>query len=507
MDNLKSTRRRFLQSVALGTTALFLAPSCRAVKKRPNVLFIAVDDLRTELGCYGNKHIKSPNIDKLASEGIIFDSAYCQQPICMASRASLMSGYRPDFAQIYNCESLESLAPNTLTLNKHFQNNGYDIWATGKIYHHDVDRKKQWGPNYFKARGDWQGRGYIADDSKMKMKNYAVEYSKIRGGESQGRGPAYEAPDVPDNAYADGLSTDTAMNKLAELSKSDTPFFMAVGYRKPHLPFNAPKKYWDLYSEDDIKLANNPFLPKNATEFTPYNFGELRNYYGIPKDNNVFDKALSKKLKHGYYACVSYIDAQIGRLTGELDRLGLRQNTIIVLWGDHGWKLGEHGMWCKHTQFDLDAHVPMIFSYPGKKHAGEQRASSFAEFVDIYPTLCDLAGIEKPPHLQGDSLVPAMENPDLFYKKAAFTQWPKVSRRTPDKLVTGYTIKYKNYSYTEWTRNKTGAILAKELYDLLKDPDENENIADYEQNASLIKELSALLDGGLGWKKFRPTKS
>jgi iduronate 2-sulfatase len=504
MTILKNSRRQFLQMLGTSTTALFFAASCQSRRKRPNVLFIAVDDLRTELGCYGNKHIKSPNIDQLAKQGIIFDRAYCQQPICMASRASLLSGYRPDFARIYNCESLDNCVPDSLTLNKHFENNGYNIWASGKIYHHDIDRKKQWGDNYFNATGDWQGRGYIAEESKKNVKEYALQYAKIRGGESRGRGPAFESPDVPDNSYGDGISTDEAIKKLGELSSLENPFFMAMGYRKPHLPFNAPKKYWDLYSDDDIKLANNPFLPKNSTEFTPYNFSELRNYYGIPKNNKVFKNDLSKKLKHGYYACVSYIDAQIGRLLNELDRLGLRDNTIIVLWGDHGWKLGEHGMWCKHTQFELDAHVPMIFSYPGMKNAGK-RATSFSEFVDIYPTLCDLAGIELPAHLQGDSLVPAMADPTLEYKKAAFTQWPKVSRRIPEKLITGYTLKYKHYSYTEWTRNITGEILAKELYDHSNDPNENENIADYAQNIEVVKELSVMLDGGQGWKKMRPT--
>jgi iduronate 2-sulfatase len=504
--DFKSSRRDFLKAASLSIGALALNTYCSTKKKRHNVLFIAVDDLRTELGCYGNKRIKSPNIDELAASGVVFDRAYCQQPICMASRASLMSGYRPDFAHIYNCKALDALAPDALTLNKHFENNDYNMWATGKIYHHGIDRVKQWGENHFKVKGKWEGRGYIAEESKQIVKEYEMNYAEIRGGASGGRGPAFESPDVPDDAYADGLSTDVAIKKLEGFSNSEKPFFMAVGFHKPHLPFNVPKKYWDLYSKEDIQLANNPFLPKNATKFTPYSFGELRNYYGIPKDNKIFDDELSFKLKHGYYACVSYVDNLIGKLLSELDRFNLRENTIIILWGDHGWKLGEHGMWCKHTEFDLDSHVPMIFSYPGMKTAG-QRAKSFGEFVDIYPTLCDLAGLELPNHLQGNSLVPALENPDLEYKKAAFTQWPKVSRTTPEKTITAYTIKYEHYSYTEWIKNKTGEVHAKSMYDLDKDPGENENIAGYKDNADLVNKLSNLLAKGKGWKDFRPKKS
>lgn len=500
-----TSRRTFLKSLtAAAGYSLFKAGFAASATKRPNILFIAVDDLRPELGCYGNKQIKSPNIDRLADEGIIFERAYCQQPICMASRASLLSGYRPDHAQIYNCDALDNLDPEALTINKYFEQKGYSIWASGKIYHHGVDRKKQWGANYYDPKGEWEGRGYLDDESKRIVREYAKIWEKEQGSDSGGRGPAYESPDVPDNAYADGKMTDEAVKKLGEFAQKKKPFFMAVGYHKPHLPFNAPKKYWDMYSTEGIELADNPFLPQNATEFTPYNFGELRNYYGIPKNQEVLDDQLSRTLKHGYYACVSYIDALIDKLLDALEKNNLRENTVIVLWGDHGWKLGEHGMWCKHTEFDLDHHVPLIFSYPGMAATGK-KAASFAEFVDIYPTLCDLAGLELPDHLEGDSLVPAMEQPDLIYKKAAFSQWPKVSRSNPEKVITGYTIKYKTYSYTEWTRNKSGQILARELYDHKTDPAENENIAGYPENKEIVKELSELLAGGKGWKKFRPT--
>jgi iduronate 2-sulfatase len=419
----------------------------------------------------------------------------------MASRASLMSGYRPDYANIYNCDSLKNLAPNVLTLNKHFENNGYQVWATGKIYHYLADHEAQFGKNWINPEGNWIGRGYLTQDAKTQVREYEKMYAKIRGGDSNGRGPAFEAADVSDDSYSDGKKTQFAIDQLNRFSKSNKPFFLAIGYNKPHLPFNAPKKYWDMYDPNKIALANNPFLPQNATEYTSYNYGELRNYYGIPKDNKTLSNDLARQLIHGYYACVSYVDGQIGRLLRTIERLKLRENTVIVLWGDHGWKLGEHGMWCKHTPFELDARVPLIFSVPGLKHQGKS-SKAFAEFVDIYPTLCELCGLEKPNHLEGDSLVPVLNNPEITWKKAAFTQWPKVSRKDPEKVITAYSIKTDRYRYIEWTRNKTGKILAKELYDHKIDPEENNNIANLKKSQNLIENLSILLDGGRGWRKI-----
>jgi len=496
----RTDRRSFLKTVGMGSAAFALGQTlAAAAKKKPNVLFLAVDDLRPELGCYGNERTLSPNIDALAKNGILFDRAYCQQPICMASRASLLSGYRPDHANIYNCGSLKDLDPDALTINKQFEANGYSIWSTGKIYHHHEDYEAQFGDRYKQAEGSWEGRGYLGKESIAAMRNYAKSYKR---GDSSGRGPAFESPDVADNAYGDGIRTDMAIEQLKRFSGDDKPFFMAVGYAKPHLPFNAPEKYWKLYEPGDIQLADNPFLPKNATAFTPYHFGELRNYYGIPKDEALLPEELSRNLVHGYYACVSYVDAQIGRLMDALDKLGLRDNTVIVLWGDHGWKLGEHGMWCKHTPFELDAHVPLIFSYPGMKHRGAA-ATSFAEFVDIYPTLCELCGLEIPAHTEGDSLVGAMANPGSTVKKVAFTQWPKKDRTNPDKVIMSYSIKTEQYRYIEWTHKKSGKVLATELYDHAKDPDENVNIASEAEQKETVERLSRLLDGGRGWKKFR----
>ena len=469
--------------------------------QRPNVLFIAVDDLRPELGCYGNEQILSPELDKLASEGLVFNRTYCQQPICMASRASLMSGLRPDTLQIYNCASLEDDAPGILTLDQHFENNGYRIWASGKIYHHGIDYEVQFGNDYVKAQTEEQGRGYLAKESIETVEAYDVWYRENRNQPGGGRGPAFESPDVPDNAYHDGKMTDMAIEQLERFKSADEPFFMAVGYKKPHLPFNAPKRYWDLYDVNEIDMADNMYMPENASQFFNYNFGELRNYAGIPKGQDPFSDTLSRNLKHGYYASVSYIDAQIGRLLKGLKESGLEDNTIVILWGDHGWKLGEHGMWCKHTQFELDNHVPMILKVPGKKSAGI-KTDALVEFVDIYPSLCELAGIEIPDHVQGKSFVPLVHNPGLKWKEGALSYWPSVGRTDPDKLIMGYTIQTKRYRYTEWIKESSGELLARDLFDHQADPDENASIAQNPANEALIEELSDLLDRGKGWRQI-----
>ncbi len=470
--------------------------SCQPEAKRPNILFIAVDDLRTELGSYGNTQIKSPNIDQLGSEGLIFNRSYCQQPICMASRASLMSGLRPDTLNIYNCESLEADAPGILTLDQHFENNGYEIWAAGKIYHHGVDYEVQLGDAYQRVETEQVGRGYLSDEAIKMVEEYDAWYRENRNQAGGGRGPAFEWPDVPDNAYHDGKMTDMAIEKLTSLKTSDKPFFMAVGYKKPHLPFNAPKKYWDMYEADKIAPAENPYHPENVSQYFDYNFGELRNYYGIPKGDSAFSDTLNRTLKHGYYASVSYIDAQIGRLLNELKSSGLDENTIVILWGDHGWKLGEHGMWCKHTQFHVDNHVPLIIKAPGHTAA---KTDALVEFVDIYPSLCEMAGLELPDHLQGTSFVPLVENPNKKWKEGALSYWPESNRGNPEKVVMGYTVQTDRYRYTEWVRVSTGELLARDLFDHQTDPDENKSIANTE-NEKLMQKLSKLLDRGKGWK-------
>ncbi len=484
-------RRQFLGTAGACLLAALPAGNAADAKIRPNVLFIAVDDLRPELGCYGQTKIHSPNIDRLAREGLLFERTYCQQAICMASRASLLSGYRPDKGEIFKNGPLYKHVPDALSLNKHFQANGYETVSMGKIYHHRSDEKAGWSREAYHPDGGWEGRGYLHPDSIAHVRAYD---KKFPNASRKGMGPACESADVADDAYPDGMIADHAIAELNRLR--DQPFFMAVGFKKPHLPFNAPKKYWDLYDPEELDLADNPFLPKGAPNEALTSWGELRGYHGVPTNGPVPDD-LARELIHGYYACVSYTDAMIGRVLDELDRLGLRDNTIVILWGDHGWKLGEHAMWCKHTNFELDTHVPMIISAPGMKARG-QRTPALTEFVDIYPTLCDLAGIEKPDHLEGVSIAPLLDDPNRPWKAAAFSQYPR-------GRVMGYSMRTDRYRYTEWQDMKTNKVEARELYDHKTDPEENNNVAGNPENAELVDELSTMLHAG--YKAARPEPS
>jgi iduronate 2-sulfatase len=277
---------------------------------------------------------------------------------------------------------------------------------------------------------------------------------------------------------------DAAVALLKEDKMKKSPFFLAVGFFKPHLPFVAPKKYWDLYDGNNIAMARNPFPPENVPKIALSDWGELRAYEDIPQVGPLTE-GQARKLKQGYYACVSYTDAQIGRLLDELERQGMAKNTIIILWGDHGWKLGEHGMWCKHTNFENDAQAPLICSFPGQKMKGAH-TDGLVEFVDIYPSLCELAGVPLPSHLQGKSFAPLMESPQLAGKEAAFSQFPR------GRNIMGYSMRTDRYRYTEWLDNNK-KVTARELYDHRIDPEENRNIEGASENAGLIKELSAAL--------------
>jgi len=496
MDNHVS-RRDFLFMLAGSAALPVLGTSIAMARQHPgnrrkmNVLFIAVDDLRPQLGCYGQKQIISPNIDRLAVEGMLFERAYCQQAVCGPTRASLLSGVRPDTSKIHgNNTPVRKAMPNVVTLPEHFKNNGYETLSIGKIYHHPSDDRQGWSAEPYRAgtfpEGEWKGRGYLTRESITQMEQYNKAFPKMLG-----RGPAFEAADVSDSAYPDGCNTDYAIKQLNRLKGK--PFFLAMGIYKPHLPFNAPKKYWDMYKPEDIKLADNPFIPKDVPSYATTSWGELRNYYGIPKKGPCSDE-LARRLIHGYYACISYIDTMIGRLLDELDRLKLRDNTVIILWGDHGWKLGEHAGWCKHTNFELDTHVPMILSVPGMKTAG-QRTRALTEYVDIYPTLSEVCGLKAPGHLEGLSMVPLLKNPERSWKKAAFSQYPRGK-------VMGYSMRTKRFRYTEWKNRETGKVQARELYDHRNDPQENVNAAarpEYEQD---VQRLGRMLDKG--WRAALP---
>ena len=470
MDNLL-TRRNFLKAVGMGTATLAL-PGCLFAEKKgsgdkkPNVLFIAVDDLRPQLGCYGHKQMLSPNIDRLASDGVTFLRSYCQVPVCGASRASLLTGVRPtrDRFISYNVWAEKDL-PGVLSLPKHFKNNGYHTISNGKIFHHSNDCRDSWSENPWRPKGPWQN--YLLDKSK-----------KLTRKNQRGKGPAFESADVPDNAYFDGMIADKGISDLRRLKKNDKPFFLALGFFKPHLPFNAPKRYWDLYKREKIDLADNPFRPRGAPDAALHNWGELRAYEGIPKKGRLSD-GLARTLIHGYYACVSYTDAQIGRVLAELDRLGLRRNTIVVLWGDHGWNLGEHGLWCKHCNFETSLHSPLIVTAPGIKPG--TKTNALTEYLDIYPSLSELCNLPLPAHLQGRSFVSLMKKPNRLWKKAVFSRY-----------YNGDSVKTDRYRYTEW-RRKDGTMYARMLYDHRTDPHENVNISELPRNKEVVEKLSKML--------------
>ncbi len=479
----KFSRRQWLRQglMALGGISLSRAAAAR----KPNVLFIAVDDLRPELGCYGRGYIKSPNIDRIARQGMVFNRAYCQQAVCSPSRSSVLTGTRPDSTKVWDLVThFRDAQPNLVTLPQHFKQNGYFVQGVGKIYHPGFDDPRSWST-------PWQ-TCEAPTYAGLKTPNVADEDAPKK--RKQKGGPAFESADVADDFYKDGKVADKAVELLRGLGKKSEPFFFAVGFAKPHLPFVSPKRYWDLYDPSKIQLAPNPYRPKGAPEYALTTSNELRNYVGMPAEGPIPD-TLARQLKHGYYAAVSYTDAQIGKVLDELDRQGLRQNTIIALWGDHGWKLGEHGEWCKHSNVENDANAPLLVSAPGMKNAGK-KSNALVEFVDIYPTLAELAGLSLPGHLEGTSFKPLLESPDRPGKPAAFNQYPR-------KQLMGYSMRTDRYRFTVWVNREDHAkVDSIELYDHRTDPRENENVAIQPKNADLVKTLMA--QWKRGWQGARP---
>ena len=516
------SRRDFVS--ICGTSALAgLLTGCNVIprrvgKERPNVLFIAIDDLRPELGCYGQSYVVSPNIDRLAREGMIFGHAYCQSAVCNPSRASLMTGLRPDTIKVWDLYAdFRDNVPNAVTLPQHFKQHGYHAVAIGKIYHNTIPDQQSWSEPKIYLEGypfdpdavyrDKENLEYIENRKQQIVADGKPEKHIDRFGHWYLKARATEMPEVPDNAYYDGAQTDTAIRKLHDLKKRNQPFFFAIGYYRPHLPFNAPKKYWDLYDRDEIPLAENDYLPENAPGMAINNLRELRGYVDfkdtlLPRERGLTESQ-SRLLKHGYLASVSYIDAQIGRLLDELDRLGLRGKTIVVLWGDHGWKLGEHRSWCKMTNYEIDTRAPLIISSPKIKAKGHL-CGSLVEFVDIYPTLCELAGLSAPSHLEGVSMMPLLTDPERPWKKAAFSQFLREGIwKAPDgKVYMGYTVRTNRYRYVQWMNWNTREYTAFELYDHKTDPGENINVVDRSAYASVRKELADLLRKG--WEAAQP---
>lgn len=485
---------------------LFAASCGLPAAQMPNVLFIAVDDLKPMLGCYGDTVIKTPNIDRLASRGTTFLNAYCQQAICGPTRASLLTGLRPDSTGIYDLQTkLRALHPDVITLPQYFKQSGYESVGIGKIFdprnvEGEVrDDPKSWSRPYTKQIENADSRlGFLKPDFVKRVdvvvNEKGLEQSDLEAiTKAVGGMPTEEIDqDVPDGAYQDGALAKRAIELVGELSKGEKPFFLAVGFYKPHLPFVAPKKYADMYSMDDIRLAKFRKMPEGAPSLHYQPSWELKNgsYAGFANFQGKVTDDLERNLVHGYMACVSYLDAQVGRLLDSLEANGLSDNTIVVLWGDHGWHLGDHGMWCKHTNYEQATRSPLIISRPQNGPRGAKSASP-VEFVDVFPTLCDLAGLPKPPALEGCSLVPILENPEVKVKEVAVSQYPRGHGK--DELM-GYAFRDKRYRYIEWVpKGKPGGQpVATELYDYQTDPLETKNLATDPERAEALANMRGI---------------
>jgi arylsulfatase A-like enzyme len=499
--------------------------------QKPNVLFIAIDDLKPILGCYGDKLIKTPNIDRLAKMGTVFLNNYCQQAVCGPTRASLMTGKRPDYTKVWDLKTkMRDINPDILTIPQYFSKNGYSTQGIGKVYDpRCVDKEidgPSWSVPYYKTDNKYYdpnlgepalGRYQLPETKALIEKYYnegidqGMKKSEANEYASKKIKPTTECIDVPDNAYNDGANILQARDILIGLSHQSSPFFFAVGIAKPHLPFVAPKKYWDLYKREEMPIAPFQEKSKNAVDVAYHNAGEIRQYSDIApltefSDTKNFGLSLpidkQKELIHGYYAAISYTDAQVGILLKTLDSLGLSKNTIIVLWGDHGWHLGDHNLWCKHTNFEQATHAPLIISSPS---IAPNKTAAISEFVDIFPTLCDLAGLSVPNNLDGVSLKSIMKNPMGTVKEFAVSQYPR-SGNDPesDRLgyapakVMGYSIRNYQYRYTIWMKNdfrstqpfNKSLILGEEVYDYVADPLEKVNVIsdkNYESITALLR--------------------
>jgi iduronate 2-sulfatase len=457
---------------------------------RPNVLFIAVDDLRPELGCYGETAVRSPNIDKLASSGVVFERAYCQLAVCNPSRVSIMTGLRPDSTKVWDLATrFRHTIPDVVTLPQEFMKHGYHAVSYGKIFHNPWPDNESWcEPHGWPKKSSlWstEAKQRLADYRK-KMRAEGRPESKV----ARMRAQATEVVDTPDCEHIDGAIAEQALAAMQRLAGQDKPFFLAAGFVRPHLPFVVPRKYWEMYDVEAIPMAANLFLPKKSPAFAMNTMYELRDYFdfdGTPlPDQGSLTEAQQRRLKHGYYASVSLIDSLVGRLLAELETLGLADNTIVVLWGDHGWKLGEHNSWCKQTDYEIDARVPLIIRAPAAKGAG-QKTDALVELVDVYPTLCELAGLPVSEHLEGRSMVPLLSNPGQRWKQAAFSQFRRQDGRVP---LMGYAMRTDRYRYIEWQDRRTREVVASELYDHKSDPLENTNVAGLSENKDRLDELS-----------------
>lgn len=505
-----TTRRTFLNGL-LGAACMTFAPQGFAqTQGKYNVLFIAVDSLRPQLGCYGFPQMKTPNLDRLAANGIRFERAYCQLADCNPSRSSALTGLRPDTVKIYDPQTHFRLTvPDAVTLPQYFKKNGYYTQALSSVFHSGLNDPDSW------SAPPWtpDSLQYASQEIIIALETERQEKIEQNGGPATEilqrdartgqplklsqpkysiRGPSWESADIADNQLPDGETTDRAIELLRVLTNQR--FFIAVGFSKPHLPFVAPKTYFDLYPLESIPLPENPFPPKNAPEIAMHNYDEIRSYNDIPQEGSLTDHK-AKELIRAYSASISYLDAQIGRIIAEVERLNFLQNTVIVLWSDHGWQMGEHALWCAQTNFEMATRIPLIVSAPGILSKGI-KTSQLVESVDLYPSLCELCGLPIPDGLEGVSLLPLFSNPDRPWKRAVFSQFPRGGN------VMGYTMRTDRYRYTEWIRSGESNPVAVEFYDHISDPGENDNAVGRPENKERIVELKQMLQEG--WQASRP---
>jgi len=489
----------FLIAVLSGLCAANLSAHAVDATEQPdtskmNVLFVAIDDLRCEMGCWGNDYMVTPNLDRLAAGGVRFTRAYCQQALCHPSRNSVLSGVRPDALTGHARASFYRQAlPDVVSLPQNFKNHGYYTRSLGKVLHHNGlgpdGTEPQYDPISWSEPMFWPKTGIYALRPEVWTRCQLERRSGI--GIPKEDKPLTECADVPDDAYRDGMVAAEAIRTMRRVK--DRPFFLAVGFYRPHTPFTAPRKYWDLYDPQKIKLAENPKPPFDVPAQAMYNWQYIRSFRGYPDEGPMPDD-LARHLLHAYYASISYMDAQLGRVLDELDRLGLAERTAVVLWSDHGYQMGEHGIWGKHTNFEDAVLTPMIVRAPGRRRAGTA-CEALVELVDIYPTLSDLCGLATPEHIEGTSFLSLLETPDRPRKSAAFSQYPRGG-------TMGRSIRTRRYRYTQWRRNSDGKTVGRELYDHLTDPGENTNIAADPRHEVLVRRLEMQLQAG--WKAAVP---
>ncbi len=477
-------KRPIFISLALIFTGIFAD-----AQSKYNVLFIAVDGLRPSvLGCYGNGFVKTPNIDRLAKRSLIFTNAFAQEASCAPSRASLMTGLRPDTLRITSGNvHFRSRVPDIVTLPQLFKLNGYYTQAFGLVYHAHPAQPDDLS---------WTKPERLLDIPKRD--EYLLPSNRVRGFiNPMEKGKATESAEAPDNAYQDGQVTQLAVETLEDIK--DKPFFIAVGFKRPHLPYTSPKKYWDLYDHNTIPLPADRKFPDCTPQQAALRYtwsdtaGEMRAYTDMPKKGPLTDDQMREVL-HGYYASLSYVDNQVGRLMQTLDSLQLLENTIVVLWADHGIHLGERGLWGKNDVTDDATRIPLLIAVPGMRSAG-RKTNALVETVDVYPTLTSLCNLQAPEILQGTGVTPLLDNPDRNWKEAVFSRYPRSGRK-----VMSYSVRTNNYRYNEYIELSTGKLLDTELYEVVKDPLGYHNLVNEEKYKNVLAGHKELLKKG--WKNI-----